>query len=240
MNQILVSKKIYVTREMKIKKRVYKIMYILSIITIVALLIYYVFAEAERNTKEALSQEILEQIEDTTVVEDDAIVIDLNSNPEDEEGVKEIITTDEDESVAPPSTISTSDGASYTIESRLSYDRLGISYPVLADESDSLLKVSLCKYWGPSANSVGNYCVVGHNYKSGKMFGKLSSARNGDIVKLTDLNGNTVEYSVYNMYTVEPTDVSCTSQLTNGKRELTLITCSSHGTRRLVIKCREV
>ena len=116
---------------------------------------------------------------------------------------------------------------------------MGINYPVLSEESEELLKVSLCKYWGPNPNTVGNYCIVGHNYRSGKMFGKLSGASVGDEVSLTDLSGNKVIYVVYNRYVVDPTDVSCTSQLTNGQREITLITCTNYGQDRLVIKARE-
>ena len=59
-------------------------------------------------------------------------------------------------------------------------------YPILSEENEELLKVSLCKYWGPNPNTIGNYCIVGHNYKSGKMFGKLSRAEIGDEVKQTD------------------------------------------------------
>ena len=72
------------------------------------------------------------------------------------------------------------------------------------------------------------------------MFGKLSMAEVGDQVTLTGLDGKTVTYQIYNIYVVEPTDVSCTSQLTNGKRELTLITCTNYGKQRLVVKAREV
>ena len=72
------------------------------------------------------------------------------------------------------------------------------------------------------------------------MFGRLSEAVSGDIVELEDLNGKTVKYSVYDKYVVEPDDTSCTSQLTNGRREVTLITCTNYGTQRLVVKAREV
>ena len=71
------------------------------------------------------------------------------------------------------------------------------------------------------------------------MFGKLSEASNGDEILLKDLSGNTVTYIVYNKYVVEPTGVSCTSQLTNGAREITLITCTNQGKKRLVVKARE-
>ena len=72
------------------------------------------------------------------------------------------------------------------------------------------------------------------------MFGKLSKLKNGDTAQLTDLSGRTVNYQVYNKYVVEPTDTKCTSQLTNGKKELTLITCTNHGKQRLVVKLREM
>jgi sortase A len=126
----------------------------------------------------------------------------------------------------------------YSTEAIISIPSIGISYPVLSETTDELLEISVNKYWGPKPNEVGNYCIVGHNYKNGKMFGRLSELVNGDIVELEDLSGKMVKYKVYNRYVVKPTDTSCTSQLTNGKKELTLITCTNYGKDRLVIKCR--
>ena len=134
----------------------------------------------------------------------------------------------------------TQSGATYTTEAVLNIPSLGINYPVLSDTSEELLKISLNKFWGPSPNTVGNYCIVGHNYKNKKMFGKLADIKNGDIVELTDNSGKTIKYAVYNKYVVNPEDVACTSQLTNGNKEVTLITCTNYGKQRLVVKAREV
>ncbi len=238
MNQILVTERIYVTPELKRKRKFYKIIFILCLILIVILTCYYVLAEYDKNQKEQISREILDQMNDTTTVEEKVVVVALDE-PETEEEVPIIempsttTTTNEIQSEI------TADGQTYETEAILDYPKLGINYPVLSQESEDLLKVSLCKYWGPNPNKVGNYCIVGHNYKSGKMFGKLSGAAIGDEVNLTDLSGNTITYVVYNRYVVDPTDVSCTSQLTNGKREITLITCTNYGQDRLVIKARE-
>ena len=63
----------------------------------------------------------------------------------------------------------------------------------------------------------------------------------GDIAVLEDMaTRKKVTYEAYEITILEPDDVSCTSQLTNGRREITLITCSNYGTQRRVIKCREV
>lgn len=86
----------------------------------------------------------------------------------------------------------------------------------------------------------GNYVIVGHNYKSGKMFGKLPTIQNGEIIKITDIAGRTLSYKVYTTYVVDPTDVKCTSQQTNGKKEITLITCTSSGKQRFVVKAEEI
>lgn len=62
----------------------------------------------------------------------------------------------------------------------------------------------------------------------------------GDIVKVTDLKGRTVQYSAYDIYTVDPSDTRCTSQLTQGRKEVTLITCTDDTKFRVVVKCREI
>ena len=241
MNQILVSEKVYVTKEMRRKKRIYKTLYIISVIIVIILSLYYIISERNKIAKEGLSHEILEQIaNDNTIIEEHTIVVSLDNNSDDSQVIPIQDNNQNDETEPIASEVTASNGQNYETEAVLSIPKLGISYPVLTEESEELLKVSLCKYWGPSPNEVGNYCIVGHNYKSGTMFGKLANAYVGDEVTLKDLSGRIVTYSIYNRYVVEPTDVSCTSQLTNGQRELTLITCTDYGKRRLIVKAREV
>ena len=129
-------------------------------------------------------------------------------------------------------------GEQYTIIGALNIPTLGIEYPILSSTSTALLKISLNKYWGANPNEVGNMCVVGHNYRNTKFFSKLLNINIGDIVKVTDGSGRTLDYTVYSTYTVDPNDTSCTSQLTNGHTEITLITCCNNNTERFVVKAR--
>lgn len=246
MNQILVTEKLYVTPELRRKKKLFKLQFFFCVFLVCLLFSYYIYAEYDRGKSEEVSQEILAGIitqkqdnneEDTTIKKsDDIIIVALEDDSEE----TEIIELTEEET--PPSTVEyeTTTGANYTIESIIRIPRLEINYPVIAETSEELLKISINKYWGPLPNEVGNYCVVGHNYKSKKMFGRLSEAVNGDIVELEGIDGKVVKYSIYDKYVVEPTDTSCTSQLTNGRREITLITCTNYGKQRLVVKAREV
>lgn len=245
MNQILVTEKLYITPEIKRKKRLYKLELFLSIFLICLLSSYCIYAEYDRNKSEEVSREILAQIkykEDDTVkkVENDAIIVILDIGEEQEEKVEEQQEVQEEEPIQNTETYVSTDGVEYTTEAVLKIPGIDIEYPVLSNTSPDLLFVSLNKYCGPKPNEVGNYCIVGHYYESGKMFGKLHKLNNGDTAELTDLSGNTVTYKVYNKFIVEPTDTKCTSQLTNGKRELTLITCTNHGKQRLVVKLREI
>ena len=84
----------------------------------------------------------------------------------------------------------------------------------------------------------GNLVIVGHNYKNGQFFGHLKNLIKGDSVFLFSNSGDGQIYNVYDIYLVDETDMSCISQETNGKVELTLITCDSDKTKRLVVKCR--
>lgn len=230
MNQILVTKKLYITPELKRKKKIYKFDFILSIVLICVLISIYVYATYERNKSEAVSQEILSSIttaEDNTIVDDDVLVVYLDSEISEQ-------TSQIDSSVN--QTVTTSDGKTYTTVATISIPKIDVNYPVLSETSDELLKISPCKFWGPNANEVGNFCIVGHNYRNSKFFSKVPTLEVGDTMQLTDSSGRTLTYTVYDKYTVDPTDVSCTSQLTNGKTEVTLITCTDDSKQRVIVK----
>lgn len=237
MNQILITQKIYVTQELKRKKKWYKFQFALAVLLVCLLFSYYIYAEYDRTASEEVSQEILAAIQnDNTIkkVEDnDVIIVAMNEEPE---IIEPPVVEEQPQQIE--KTVQTQSGE-YKSEAIMNIPRLEINYPVLSETSEELLKISVNKYWGPAPNEVGNYCIVGHNYKNGKMFGRLNEITNGDIIELTDNQGRKVTYTVYDRYVVEPTDTRCTSQLTNGKKEVTLITCTNYGQQRLVVKARQ-
>ncbi len=130
------------------------------------------------------------------------------------------------------------DGTTYEVVAVLKIPSLGIEYPVLSSTSKELLKVTLNKYWGPNPNRPGNFCILGHNYNDEKFFGKLNQIQLGDEIKLTDMYGKTLTYKVYDTFVVNPDNTDCTSQLTDGRTEITLITCTRDFKNRFVVKGR--
>lgn len=240
MNQILVTEKLYVTPDLKRKKRIYKIQFFVAVLLIFLLSSYYIYAEYDRNKSEEVSKVLLSEVkseDDNTTKSSsgDAIIIVLSeeeANQEPEIDTNEIVSNTKIGSTT------------YTTEAIIRIPKIDITYPILSETSDELLEISVNRYWPKpedmKPNEVGNYCIVGHNYRNGKMFGRLNELENNDIVEIEDLTGRKINYEVYDKFVVDPTDTSCTSQLTKGRKELTLITCTEYGTKRLVVKCREV
>lgn len=261
MNQILVSEKIYVTPELKKKKKLYKFNFITSIFLIIILFSYYVYAEYDRNESDK-SEEILTSIEvvevaqeDTTIanstikLEDDILVVVLDDTIEEEEEVNlnELIEANEKATTRlDTKDYTTKNGAKYTTVAVVEIPKIDITYPVIYSDDTSdqtvedLLKISVVKYWGPEANQPGNFCIVGHNYHNKRFFSKAATLESGDSIYITDTNNETLEYKVYANYVVEPDDLKCTSQLTNGATDITLITCTMTGKQRTIIKARAV
>ena len=71
-------------------------------------------------------------------------------------------------------------------------------------------------------------------------FSKVPTLEVGDTFTISELSGREVTYKIYDKYTVEPQNVSCTSQLTGGKKEVTLITCTDNSEFRYIFKAREM
>ena len=238
MNQILVSEKLYVTPNMKRKKKFFKFEFFLSVFLVCILSSYYIYAEYDRNKSAQVSQEILANM---TIKEPEekleSIVVILNSAFAEEQQVD---MTEETVEIPSVQLATANDGTSYYTIGRINIPKINVNYPILSETTTELLKISPCKFWGADPNQVGNFCIVGHNYRNNLFFSKVPTLEYGDIIEITDLSGKTLKYSVYDKYIVEPDDTSCTTQLTNGRTEITLITCTNDSKQRYVIKANAI
>jgi len=248
MNQILVTKKLYITPELKRKKKIYKFDFFFSIFLVCILVSLCIYAEYDRNKSEEVSQGLMEEFnaevqEDTTVAQNNVLIVVLDDAQPEE-------TNHSDEQ--PQATINkrtiqtTNEGYQYRTIASINIPKINVNYAILDGETDTeaeteaLLKISPTKFWGANPNETGNFCIVGHNYRNTKFFSKVPTLENGDIIEITDASKKTLRYSVYSKYEVVPEDLSCTSQLTNGQKEITLITCTNDSKMRVIVKARAV
>jgi len=244
MNQILINYKLYVTPELKKKKKAFKFEFFLSVFLLCVLSSYAIYAEYDRNKSEQVSKEILDGIEfqsGTEIVEEEVTVVVLNAIPEEEEVAQtQTVQTERPVDVPEEQKSIANDGTVYYTIGKINIPSINVNYPILSTYSDALLKISPCKFHGANPNEIGNLCIAGHNYKNSKFFSKVPNMKNGDEIEITDLGGNTVTYEVYDKFIVNPDELECTSQLTGGRREITLITCTNDNKQRYIIKAREV
>ncbi len=258
MNQILVTEKLYITPELKRKKKIYKFYFILSVFVVCILTSFYIYAEYDRNKSADESKQLLADInqtlaetaEDTTIAKDDILLVVLNGTKEDSQVEDKQLEEKQNTDVATANEKAewktSSSGHRYKIIATVQIPKINIQYTVVQGETGSLaetealLKSSPVKYHGYDPNEVGNFCIVGHNYRNSKFFSKVPNLVVGDIVKLTDLTGRTIDYEVYDKHTVDPNDTRDTTQLTGGRKEVTLITCTNDSKLRVIVRCKEV
>ncbi len=116
---------------------------------------------------------------------------------------------------------------------------INLNYPILSESNSDLLKISLCRFAGPMPNEIGNLCIAGHNYVDNRFFSRLNELENDDIVEIYDLNGNHIDYIVFDKFEVEDDDLSCTNQDVGENRILTLLTCNNVNGKRTIVKAKE-
>ncbi len=124
----------------------------------------------------------------------------------------------------------------YKAIGRIQIDKIKVDYPILDTTTKETLDISITFLCGNGINQPGNVVLCGHNTKDGSLFGRLKELKEGDIIKLQDMDGITLKYKVYKIYIVEPTDLEPLNQDTDGKTIVTLITCTNKGKQRLIIK----
>lgn len=127
----------------------------------------------------------------------------------------------------------------YNVIAKLEIPKIDLQTYILEKFSNETLNISVVKFWGTNPNTAGNFCIAGHNFRNNNMFHDLKDLNDGDNFFIINNEIGKVEYEIYKIYKVLPEDVSCLSQETNGKKEVTLITCTNDSKERIIVKARE-
>jgi len=205
--------------ELKIYKAIFYMLLIAAIVIIG--MIVYKYGSNQKNEKE--SQEVVEAFSN----------IDFSENSENSEE-----QTEESQVQL--------EYKGYKVIGIVKIPKINIEYPILEignidpESAKKPMKLSIIKYWGENVNDYGNLSIAGHNNKDGTMFGKTKKLEKGDIVELTDLKGQKIQYSIYDIFVTDPNDVSILLPKDEVIREVTLITCTNGNKERLILKAKEI
>ena len=117
---------------------------------------------------------------------------------------------------------------------------INIKYPILEKETVESLEQSVAVRYPDAAklNEVGNVVIAGHNYRNGMFFSNLKKVSTGDKIKITDVNGRTLVYTVYEKYETTPEDVSYITRNVGENIEITLVTCTDNSEARIIVKAK--
>ena len=213
---------------------------VVLIIAILGTIGYLGYGYYKKYTLNADADKYLDEIFDTSVEElkdsqDDNDKKDENNNPDNSNGNNNKVANQN------TNTIST-DSATYKgfpVVGKIEMPTINIRYPILDVITHAkAIEVSVGILYGPGVNKTGNTVIIGHNYNNGLFFGKNKNLKVGDKIYITDLQGNKLEYTIFNKYFTPESDTSYITRQTNGKTEVTLVTCDATGKNRLVVCAR--
>lgn len=224
------------------------ILTIILVISIAAIIVLVGFWGYDTYMKYKTEQEALKAIEEFQ----NMIMQNQNNTPVQNEVVQNVVQQEpleqepEQQPITNTSTPTTSNGnngnynkyKNFTILGQIEIPKTKVSYPVLAESSPKALNVAVSQLYGPGLNKIGNTVIIGHNNRNGLFFSNNKKLAIGDIVYITDSNGNKLTYTIYNKYETTDTDTEYMTRDTMGTREISLSTCTDDGSRRIVIWAR--
>lgn len=193
------------------KKNVFEIIILVAVIVIIMIVIYK--KETDAHTPVESSVKVTNEITNNNTVSENS---------------KNIVDADIPDTVG-----------GYRVLGQLVLEKIGVTQNILTPTEDESLKLGVTKFYGPQIDQPGNFCICGHNYAG--ILKELNEMNLGDeFYIITKETKERVDYEIYDMYSCQPTDLSCLEQNQDGKREITLITCNPGGLTRLICKAREI
>lgn len=208
---------------------------IVIIIGVVAIIGYFGYKILTEDSKEKAAEEAIEEF-------DSKYVKNKNKKNNDQNSIDGLDNSDINNGDSSGSDKVYMEG--YEVIAKIRIPAISIQYPILDEVTKKALDTSICKLYSTGGiNQVGNTVFIGHNYRNSLFFSKNDQLENGDMVYITDTNGDEVAYEIYYIFETTSTDTSFYQRDTQGKREITLSTCTDDASttdQRLVIFAREV
>lgn len=127
----------------------------------------------------------------------------------------------------------------YTMIGTIQIPKIKLKSPIVDKVTPKSISAAVAVLYGPGLNQIGNTVIVGHNYRNGTFFSNNKKLAVGDKIYVTDQTGTKIEYTITNTYTTSDTDFDYATRDTQGKREISLSTCTEDVKKRLVIWARE-
>ena len=127
----------------------------------------------------------------------------------------------------------------YEVMGTIEIPKTKLKLPILSEVTKKSLETSVAILYGVGLNQPGNTTIAGHNYRNGLFFSDNKKLSKGDQIYITDQTGTKVTYQIYDMYQTSPSDAGYMQRDTEGKKEISLSTCTDDSKARLIILAKE-
>ena len=217
---------------------------IIAIVGIVATIGYFVYDLYVVKTKKDKAQDVLEQFSSRSIQrETENKDKDNENNTGEVQNPESLLNTVETE-------IQTKENATssekvymegYEVMGTIQIPKTGVNLPILEKVTKKSLETSVAILYpeGAPLNQEGNITIAGHNYRNGLFFSDNKKLSKGDTIKITDQLGNTVTYEIYDTFITTPNDADYMVRDTQGRKEISLSTCTDDSSKRLIILAAE-
>ncbi len=215
------------------------VLLIIAIIAIVGLLIFFGIDMYQKYYLDSQAEKVLEQFEGSLVTGNEE-ENNNNNNTNTQNTTDNPFSELEDVNFAGGgSSSNVVMYEDYIVLGRIEIPKTGRDYPILHKVTTRSLEIAVATIYSPGINEVGNTVIMGHNYRNGTLFSNNKMLELGDKIYITDNTGRRISYTIYNKYETDENDASYMTRDTQGKREISLSTCTDEGNKRLIIWARE-
>lgn len=119
---------------------------------------------------------------------------------------------------------------------KIEIPQTGVDTPILEQVTVKGMENAPCLLYATGElNQNGNNLIVGHNYRNGTIFSDNKNLKLGDKIYVTTLDGQRIEYTIYNKFVTTAEDVRYIKRDTNNKPEITLSCCTDDDEYRIII-----
>ncbi len=216
---------------------------ILVIIIIIGLLIFFGIRVYRKYYIKQASKEVIEELKDKANQINDTTE-DSNSILNDVQPSVDLNTLYQNSTNNDSNESGDWEYMGYDVIGYIEIPKTDVEYLIIPDYQSSInaLNVGIVMLYPSNIglNEPGNTVLAGHNYRDGSFFSNNKRLQEGDKIYITDTSGERVEYEIYKKYETSTSDSSYMNRDTEGRREISLTTCTDDTSGRLIIWAKEV
>ena len=134
----------------------------------------------------------------------------------------------------------------YNVIGTIEIPKVDLKCAILEEVTPRSIEIAVAQMFTTDGlNKPGNTVIYGHNYRNKLFFSRNDELQTGDEIRILDESGRKITYEIFNIFETTMTDTTFytrTAEITNGKVEVTLSTCTddaSETDRRLIILAKE-